>query len=157
MPILEQRLGGPDLNRGIRREALRGNLEQARRVSGAAQLLVELGLRNETRQEQSRNILGIAAADPDAAGVGVHQLAAELAGFEDGEDRHDAETGGREQDPPPCGCAPLERERQQLEPADRDPEIPRPLPPQLVRMHGPGDARDRLHRHVRVFTRLRGD
>ena len=67
VPILEQRLGGPDLNRGIRREALRGNLEQARRVSGAAQLLVDLGLLNEASQEQSRDILGIAAADADAA------------------------------------------------------------------------------------------
>src|SRR2546426_11496818 len=90
VPILEQRLGGPHLDRRISREALRGDLEQARGVRGAARLLVELGFLIQTGQEQPRNVLGIAAADTDAPGVGVHELASELASLEDADEREQA-------------------------------------------------------------------
>src|SRR5262245_19237776 len=51
VPILEQRLCGPHLDRGIGWEALRGDLEQGRRVAGAARLLVEVGLLEKASQE----------------------------------------------------------------------------------------------------------
>src|SRR5439155_8708788 len=85
--ILEQRLRGPHLDRRLAWEALRGDLEQACSIPGAAGLLVELGLLGEAGEEQAGDIFGIAAADPDTAGVGVHELAAELAGPEDREER----------------------------------------------------------------------
>src|SRR2546425_10916891 len=43
VPILEQRLRSPHLDHRISREALRGNLEQARRVRSPPRLLIEPG------------------------------------------------------------------------------------------------------------------
>src|SRR5207244_6771545 len=112
---LEQRLRGPYLHRGIVREAPRGKLEQARGVPGTACPFVELGLPKKASQEQPGDVLGIATADADAPGVPVHELAAELAGLEDAEEREQAEPGGHERHRPD-DWAPAKCGRQEPEP-----------------------------------------
>src|SRR5437867_251496 len=96
VPILEQHLRGPHLDRRIARKALRGKLEKARRLLGTARLFIEFGLPKEARQEEPGNVFGIATADADAPGVPVDEVAAELAGLEDAEEREQAERGGDE-------------------------------------------------------------
>src|SRR2546425_2325212 len=114
VPILEQRLRSPHLDRGIAREALCGKLEKARRVPGTACLFIDLGLPKEAGQEEPGNVLGIATADADTSGVRVHELAAELAGLEDAEEREQADPGGYERHRPD-DRAPPKCERQELE------------------------------------------
>src|SRR6266849_847321 len=126
MPILEKRLRGAHLDRGIAREAPRGKVEKARRVPGAACLFVELGLPKEASQEESGDVLGIAAADADAPGVPVHELAAELAGLEDTEEREQAEPGAHERHRPDDRAS-AKCERQELEPPDEKDDVPCPL------------------------------
>src|SRR5207244_13283217 len=134
VPSLEQRLRGPHLDRRISREAPRGNLEQTRTVPGTACLFVELGLPKEAGQEKPGDVLGIDTADADAPGVPVHELAADLAGLEDAEEREQAEPGGHERHRPD-DWAPAKCGRQEPEPPDEKDDVPCPLPPLLVRTH----------------------
>ena len=100
LPILEPRLRGPHLDRRILREPLCGKLEKARRVAGTAGPFVELGLSKEARQEEAGNVLGIATADADASSVPVDELAAELAGLKDTDEREQPDPGGHERHRP---------------------------------------------------------
>ena len=100
LPILEPHLRGPHLDRGIVREALCGKLEKARRVAGTAGPFVDLGLSKEARQEEAGNVLGIATADADASSVPVDELAAELAGLKDTDEREQPDPGGHERHRP---------------------------------------------------------
>src|SRR5438876_5430309 len=100
LPILEPRLRGPHLDRRILREPLCGKLEKARGVAGTAGLFVELGLSKQACQEEAGNVLGIATADANTSGVPVPELATELAGLDDAEEREQADPGGHERHRP---------------------------------------------------------
>ncbi len=86
----------------------------------------------------------------------VHELAAELAGLEDADEREQAEPGGHERHRPD-DRAPAKCERQELEPSDEKDDVPCPLPPLLVRTHYGSNTGRGLDCHVRVLARLRSD